>query len=322
VLKKILRDNAAINLPIRKIIRAIHTFVTPLDRLTSLYRVYGVVNLNILDVSFNMYSKSDDHIVNEIFYFSDYEKSEFRLIKELTKMSKYFIDVGANTGVFSIFAAASNPTLSIISFEPHPGNFKRLITNIALNKLQNITLYQNALGSSTKDLEFTIPSDESISTTASANENYVKNFHDISYCSIAVKQRTIDELFVSLPLTSRDTIKLDVEYYELEVLKGARSTLANKRPMVMIEILQYESLIKQFPAMRGKINENHADEVFELFHDLGYHGYSIGLSKLEYITTIKGQTNRNFLFLSRKLSQNTVSYGQIESELIQANRVT
>ena len=90
----------------------------------------------------------------------------------------------------------------------------------------------------------------------------------------------------------------------------------------MIEILQYESLIKQFPAMRGKINEDHADEVFRLFHDLGYHGYSIGLSQLQHITTIKGQTNRNFLFLSRKLSHNTVSYDAIESELIQVNGVT
>ncbi len=321
MLKKILRDNTPANTIVRKIIQVIHRFVIPVDRLTSIYRVYGVVNLNILGVLFKMYSKSDDHIVNEIFYHLDYEKSEFRLAKELTKMSKYFIDVGANTGVFSIFAATSNPSLSVISFEPHPGNFKRLVTNVTMNKLQNIRLFQNALGSSAKDLEFTIPSDKSISTTASANESFTKNFHDISHSSITVKQRTIDELFSSLPVTSTDTIKLDVEYYELEVLKGAIATLSNKRPAVMIEILQYEHLIKQFPAMEGKINENHADEVFRFFHDLGYHGYSIGLSGIEYITTIKGQMNRNFLFLSSKLSRNIVPYDEIQSELKQSNFV-
>lgn len=280
-----------------------------------MYRVHGVVNLCIANVSFKMYSESDDHIVNEIFYNADYEKSEFCLIKELTKESKYFIDIGANTGIFTVFAGKANTELYVLSVEPHPANFKRLLTNISLNRLKNTRLFQNALGSTIKDLEFIVPSDLRISTTASANGGYAKNFHHAPHMSIMVKQQTIDELCATLPITHFDVIKLDVEYYELEVLQGAYSTLVNKRPMIIIEILQYERLIQQFPEMEGKIDKNHATDIFNFFQELGYHGYSIESNELNYVSNFNAQKNRNFLFLSERLSKNIISYSEIKYEL-------
>ena len=317
MIKKLFRDNEFANPVIRNIIRGFHRLISPIDKLTSYYRIYGIVDLRVCDVHFDIYSKSDDHIANEIYYEGNYESSEFWLLKTLTKTSRYFVDVGANTGIFSIFTATANAKLNVLSFEPHPSNFERLLVNVSINKLKNIRAFAKALGSTSTDVEFIVPSDLKISTTASATAGYSKNFHQVPYKSIKVKQETIDEVFSEIPLSPLDVIKIDVEYYELEVLTGARLTLRNKRPIVLIEILQYDTLVKQFPAMEGKISKEHADDIFVFLHNLGYYGYSVGSSELNHITSVNGEQNRNFLFLPAKLTKKTISYSEIERNFIQ-----
>jgi len=311
VIKKLLRDNTIINPIFRNVIRGFNRFIMPLNRITSLYRIYGITDLNICGVSFKVFSKSDDLIANEIFYDSGYEEGEFRLLKELTKKSKYFIDIGANTGIFSIYAAVANPKLDTLSFEPHPYNFERLLKNLSINKLSNIKAYPTALGADNKELEFTIPADSSLSTTSSINAEYAKNFHRIEYKTILVQQHTIDEVLSNISIASHDVIKVDVEYYELEVLKGAKLTLLSKKPLIMIEILQYDSLIAQFPEMKGKIDAQHGTKVYNFLIDLGYHCYSIGSSGINFVASLSDQRNRNFLFVSRQLPRESYSYDEI-----------
>ncbi len=315
MIKKILRDNVFINPILRVVIKAIHCSIIPLGKLPSLYRIYGVVHMSIDKICFKIYSKADDHIANEIFYNHGYEAQEFQLIKTLTKRSKYFIDVGANTGIFSIYAARANKKLDVLSFEPHPKNFERLLMNISINNLSNVKAFRNALGSSNTELEFTIPSDLSISTTASINAEYSKNFHPIAYKNIVVKQRRVDDVLADLPIKFFDVIKVDVEYYELEVLKGAKSTLLHKRPLLIIELLQYENLVQQYPKMKDKLNEHHSHEVFHFLNQLGYHAYAIEDNGVVYLDTLKGQHNRNFLFVPFKLSQASYTINEIEKAL-------
>jgi FkbM family methyltransferase len=314
MLTKLLRDNVLINPVLRNVIKVIHKFV-PLDRLTSLYRIYGTVKLNNGDLQFKVYCESDDHIANELFYNQGYEESEFKLIRTLTGRCKHFVDVGANTGIFSIYAASTNKELNIFSFEPHPGNFNRFLKNVSINKLTNIHAFQIALGATKANIELTVPADLSISTTASANSAYTKNFHRLQYTNISVQQKTLDEILIAIPLTPHDLIKIDVEYYELEVLKGMESTLKNNRPLILIEILQYENLINQFAEMRGKINANQANEVFSFLKSLDYYCYSISSNGLRSIASLKDQENRNFLFLPAKLPNIQYTLDEIEKAL-------
>jgi FkbM family methyltransferase len=276
VFKKLIRDNKNVNFILRNILKTLTSIVRPLNNLTSFYRVFGNVNLNICNIDFKIYSESDDHIANELFYNQGYERSEFLLLKKLIGQSKYFIDVGANTGIFSIWTAKSNQKLKVYSFEPHPSNFNRLVKNASINKLTNIEMLPWALGGKISKIRFTIPADFSISATASANERFTKNFHKID-TNVSVSQTTIDEVFSQTPIRNTDIIKIDVEYYELEVLKGARSTL------IIIEILQFENLVIQFPYMKGAINKYHASEIFDFLISLNYYCYSIEENGLKYI---------------------------------------
>ncbi len=312
-LKKIIRDNEVANWVGRSLVKFLVKAVMPWNKLTSIYRIYGIVKLKVCDVEFKIYSKADDHIANELFYNLEYEHNEFLLVKQLIKHSKLMVDIGANTGVFSIYAASLSPELEVLSFEPHPSNYKRLLTNVSINKLNNIETYNCALGPSESEIEFTVPADMSISTTSSANDGFTRNFHRIEYVRIPVRQRRLDDILSKIPVTSADVFKIDVEYYELEVLKGAESTLRNKRPMIIIELLDYNGLVAQFPGMKGNVDMAHANGVIDFLANIDYHLYSIEDDGLHAVSAER--KGRNFLFVPHKLPREHIAFEEI-SDLI------
>jgi FkbM family methyltransferase len=57
-----------------------------------------------------------------------------------------FVDIGANVGLFSLFVAATARIARILAIEPEPGNFARLVFNIAANPRLPITPLALALG--------------------------------------------------------------------------------------------------------------------------------------------------------------------------------
>ena len=61
------------------------------------------------------------------------------------KSNSIFYDIGANVGMYSIFAAINDKKNKIYSFEPHAGNFMSLVKNININnvpKLLSPTLWR------------------------------------------------------------------------------------------------------------------------------------------------------------------------------------
>ncbi len=312
LIKVLLRDNLLVNPLVRNVLRILQNRFGKFKTVTNLYRIFGKVKLQVNGVKFYVFSRGDDFIANELYYQLGYEGNEFDLIKILLNKSKYLIDVGANTGIFSLYAASLNDRLKVLSFEPHPGNFKRLIKNIAINNLKNIKPFPLALGSKNGQIEFTVPLDLSIAATASANQDFSRSFHKIDHTSIEVEQTTLTDALSSITLSFHDIIKIDVEYYELEVLKGAEKILYSQRPLILIEVLQYQNLIDQFPEMKGKINPTHADEIYGVLSQLGYSAYAIGNGKLHFIQSIRGQKNRNFLFLPNQLPLTECSFAELQ----------
>lgn len=297
LIKKSLRDNLILNKIIRNMIYWVHNHFMRVNGLVAAYRVYGIVKLSINNSYFKIFCMADDHIANELFYRNGYEREVFLLLSKVILESKCFIDVGANTGVFSIYAAITNPRIKVICFEPHPANFYRLKKNIVINAADNIHPYCAALGSVVGNIEMTIPKDFSISTITSVNDDFTRNFHNQDYTRIDVNQTTIDKVLEEEVITEEDIIKIDVEYYELEVLRGAELTLMNKRPMVIIELLQYENIIQQFPGMSEKINKSHATEILSYFSNLSYQGYSIEYDGLRHINSLIQNKTLNYFFV-------------------------
>ncbi|NHA02254.1 FkbM family methyltransferase [Mucilaginibacter sp. HC2] len=141
-----------------------------------------------------------------------HEFEDMAFLLHLLRKDDLFIDVGANIGSYTILAAAEVGAHAI-AIEPIPETFKNLSQNIAINNTEHRVKALNiGLGSKKDILKFTHSFDTGnhvVATEATA---------DITM----VNTDTMDNILNGdLPLL----IKIDVEGFETEVLKGSLNTL-------------------------------------------------------------------------------------------------
>ncbi|MBS1634829.1 MAG: FkbM family methyltransferase [Bacteroidetes bacterium] len=169
---------------------------------------------------------------------------------ELIKPHYNILDIGANIGQTSIaFAKHINSSSKIWAFEPEPLNYKKCLTNINLNTIQNIELIQAGLGS--YEHEAYMDPQMSRNRGGSHVQETKGNGHSIRIITL--------DTFVRERKIKVDLVKMDVEGYEYEVLKGAREFLSDQHPILFIEVDE-QHLKKQnsTPAMiMDYLNELH-----------------------------------------------------------------
>ena len=74
---------------------------------------------------------------NKIFWnglYSIDESTSIKVWEELSMVSSTIIDVGANTGIFTLVAKSANPNANVIAFEPITRIYEKLLKNIHINK--------------------------------------------------------------------------------------------------------------------------------------------------------------------------------------------
>ena len=81
-------------------------------------------------------------------------------------VSPVCIDIGANAGYFSLYAASRFTNARIFAYEPIPYNFAQLMRNIKLNKNSRISAFQKAVAGSSGETIMTFDEMEGFSTTA------------------------------------------------------------------------------------------------------------------------------------------------------------
>ena len=145
-------------------------------------------------------------------------EQDIQFLLELLRPGDTFVDIGANVGTHSICVGRHcGASTTVYSFEPHPRIYSYLTKNIALNKLHNIYPYNVALG----ETEGTV----CLYNTVLDDRNHVSPPDEKG--EVSVPLRTLDSF--DCILKGLPTIKLDVEGYELFVLKGAPRTLEQVR---------------------------------------------------------------------------------------------
>ena len=146
------------------------------------------------------------------YYTGLHEFEDMAFLLHLLRPGDVFVDAGANMGTYTLLASGVCGAYSY-SFEPVQATFERLQENIALNQLQKrTTAFQCALGSSTGEIKFTYQQD----TT-----NHVATEQDKDFVSVPVKR--LDDIVLQTPTL----IKIDVEGFETEVIRGATEHLNN-----------------------------------------------------------------------------------------------
>ena len=183
-----------------------------------------------------------DHILkNGIFEYDLIKWCEQYLTSEGT-----FVDIGSHMGTYAIILSKKCKT--VWSFEPQQDIFECLSNGVRLNDCSNINCENVALGSTedTKQI-YHVSQDGGGSTLKST---VASQQHIIGEASVITK--TLD----SYNLTNVDFIKIDVEGYELEVLKGAKLTLEqNKFPPFIFEAWQDEWYRTEREALLSYVRE-------------------------------------------------------------------
>ena len=142
-----------------------------------------------------------------------YDRFELRLLSHILQAGSVFIDVGANVGIYSIFAALQAwPTGRVIAVEPHPSALLRLRCNVLLNELTTVSIEPIALCDSVGPVTF------KINGRNIGNSSIVFDREKSQDEFIEVHGETLETLVAKHQLTKIDAIKLDVEGAEDRVL--------------------------------------------------------------------------------------------------------
>lgn len=160
----------------------------------------------------------------KIFSFSSFEI--VTNLKRTVPNLDYIIDVGANSGQFSKVASFHFPNAIMHLFEPLPNLYPK-IEKLFKGK-QNISTYNLALGNESGTIKFNQNEFGHISSVlniSSDNVHYPKG-NELNQIDVEIK--TLDSLSLfDGKNKGTSLLKLDVQGYELEVLKGGEKTLTN-----------------------------------------------------------------------------------------------
>ncbi len=173
------------------------------------------------------------------FWGGNYDPVQIRLISSiLNKLENpCFLDIGANIGFYSTCVAHSLKNKgAVYSFEPHPGNFNRLIENIFNNKLSNVKTFNIGLSSASGSLNLVMRGDFLLGSNTGNCSIEISDNMDSKSTKMPIELHALDAIMVNNDIAHVDVIKLDVEGHEDEVLKGAERTLHHCRPIIQLEI--------------------------------------------------------------------------------------
>jgi FkbM family methyltransferase len=167
----------------------------------------------------------------------DFEPHVGRLLRRLAVPGGVAVDIGANIGAHTLaLAQAVGPQGKVLAFEPNPLTRSALQCNLALNALENVQVFDCALGGGPGVLPLKIPKPDSAEYSNLGLSSLVAL--DTPHDEVIVPVRSLDAVVEQLGLSRLDVVKIDVQGYECQVLAGMRETLARHTPAVVFE---YES---------------------------------------------------------------------------------
>jgi FkbM family methyltransferase len=164
----------------------------------------------------------DDCVKNILKSGKPWEPEADGVIHRYARPGTTVLDIGAHIGTHTIaLSHAVGKDGKVYAFEPQKKIYRELVMNMRLNQLDNVQVLRNAVGATSKKVFLGAPiaQNEGARFVAPTGEE-------------EVEMRTVD----SLALVGISFMKIDVENYELEVLKGAVETIQREKPVILIEI--------------------------------------------------------------------------------------
>jgi FkbM family methyltransferase len=174
---------------------------------------------------------SDDGSWVDIFFLQYESPSLAPVLEAFLGSGSTFVDVGANIGIYTAWASRCvGSSGRVIAIEPVPATREHLERVVALNVLDNVRVVPKALGAGPGTVNlWVVPHASGLSSAiAPADESSARR--------VEVPLSTLDDELSSAGVFAPALVKIDVEGYEMAVLRGAVRTLAaSDGPAVLFE---------------------------------------------------------------------------------------
>jgi FkbM family methyltransferase len=169
-------------------------------------------------------------------YAGSFEREESAAVRKKLRPGMTFVDVGANIGYYTALAAQLvGPTGSVFAFEPSEYAFPRLTKMIETNGLRCVQAIQCGLADVSGERLLYGAVDDDVYDLHTATMVPQNNPH-----RALVRIETLDRMAEQLNIKQIDFMKIDVDGFEPEVLKGAAGLIAAGRiSTIMLECAEY-----------------------------------------------------------------------------------
>jgi FkbM family methyltransferase len=156
------------------------------------------------------------------YWLGSYESHVQAAMVKWVRPGEVAFDIGANVGFLTILASRLvGPAGRVVAFEPEPRNLERLRRHCDWNGAANVRIIEAAVSSRSGKGRLGVAGDQSSAGLDPRGE-------------IDVTLVAIDELVQSHEIPPPEFMKVDVEGHELDVLRGARRTIEESQPVIVL----------------------------------------------------------------------------------------
>ena len=264
--------------------RVLRNFNKKISGLTSFrLRPFGTMQVHFQSgIRFKM-ATNETSSVTKLLFWNGADNYEYtRIFESLLPRCHSFIDVGSNTGYYSLLAGTKNPAIRVFAFEPASAPFFYLEKNVNINRLKNVKIFPLALSDSIGEVQF---------FEVHSPKNYHNNFNlagtgtmkgqDLpkqNFATRIVPTTTLDNWIKTENLPGIDLIKIDTEGTEHLILRGADHVLREQQPIIICETL--------FNVIE--------DEIENIMKRYDYHFFNHKNGKLFKTPTLKRESDNGF----------------------------
>jgi FkbM family methyltransferase len=164
-------------------------------------------------------------------YYGFRETSRMEFYK-LVGRGAVVLDIGANVGDVTLHSSKiAGAEGRILAFEPDPENFQRLTTNLKLNNFQNVKAFNFGFGNVPGKYRMALFRKDNKGMTRIVGDDANGTYTDVQIT-------TLDDFSSGMEFPAKvNLVKIDVEGFETNVLKGATAFLKKYRPVLFIELV-------------------------------------------------------------------------------------
>ena len=236
-------------------------------RLNNLFREYyfkfakpkdGILSLNVGNhtADFKIHDAGELRILESVGGGKG-ELEIFNSLLDFLQEGDTVYDIGGHVGLYAVFLAkAVGSSGKVYTFEPDPSNLAHLKSNLELNQLSSVTIFNKALGDEPGQGQLHVG-------PASGNRSLLFDYKNGESVSVDIIQG--DEFAEAQGLPIPKLVKIDVEGFEFNVIKGLKSILSHSD----CKVLSCEIHPTMLPDNVSK------DDVVNIIKECGFQGVKL-----------------------------------------------